>query len=352
MRRILFPLGLALLVALPFALVEGGVRLFMAPVDALELFVTPFEQRHNKRTDAIFIGDPLVGWRLKPGVRQVWWDFTLVLTNKAGLRAEQELGPKGEGVYRIVSLGDSVTFGYRSPVVMRGPLRNPDIAQGDYPTLTARLLQDGGIDAEAFPLAVPGYSSRQGRLWYEEVAGDLDADLVTILFGWNDADLRPAPDRVTFDGDRFMTGARGMVAASQTLSHLSQWWRKRSDPPTAPPYASWVPRSTTQEYVENVMAMARLARSTGAAVVVIAPVYRDPATDPALAARMGAFRNALGERCAAEGIVYLVIPELTEGGHPANASYFDAEPIHPTIAGHRLLARRLAAFIRGTEEGK
>ncbi len=318
----------------------------MAPVDSLELFVTPFERTHNKRTSDIFEGDPLIGWRLKPGLRDVWWDYTLVSTNNARMRAEPSLGPKREGVYRIVSLGDSVTFGYRAPVVYQEYPQPTDGTQGDYPTQTARLLREAGIETESFPMAVPGYSSRQGRLWYEEMADELDADLVTILYGWNDGDLRPVPDRLTFDGDRMKAAGRGVVASSQALAHLSRWWSGRGEREAPPPYGQWVSRSSSTEYLENVMAIARLAAASGAHVVVIAPVYRDPVTNRQEAERIGAMRDALALRCEEEGVAYLVVPELTETGYPANGVYFDQEPIHPKVNGHRLLAERLVGLIR------
>lgn len=107
--------------ALPLVLLllaEGVVRLALDPVPTLELFVyRSYPDLPERRGDEpVFEGDPLLGWRLRAGLDRVWWDYTPVTTNDAHLRGGP-VRPLPEGGRRILCLADSVTFGYRVPVV-------------------------------------------------------------------------------------------------------------------------------------------------------------------------------------------------------------------------------------------
>src|ERR1043166_1837713 len=98
-------------------LAEIAVRIFGSRIDPLSIFVSSPQLRSDTQgatTGGMFEFDPLLCWRLKAGLRNIWWDFTPVTTNAQHLRMDRDVGPK-KGV-RIVVLGDSVTFGYRVPV--------------------------------------------------------------------------------------------------------------------------------------------------------------------------------------------------------------------------------------------
>jgi lysophospholipase L1-like esterase len=90
--------------------------------------------------------------------------------------------------------------------------------------------------------------------------------------------------------------------------------------------------------------MARVADGHGAAMVVIAPVYRDFLNKPEWGERMARLRAALDRAMEATEIPYLLIPELTEASYPENDGLF-GEDIHPNVHGHRLMAARLLEFI-------
>jgi len=70
----------------------------------------------NEQAYNIFEGDPLLGWRLKPNLDQVWWNFTTISTNHLHMRYMSL--PKGpsKNRLRILCLGDSVTFGFQVPL--------------------------------------------------------------------------------------------------------------------------------------------------------------------------------------------------------------------------------------------
>ena len=103
--------------------IEVGVRWRMDHVSSLDLFVVAQQQKAqvaDAKQSGIFEGDPLLLWRLKPNLDKAVWDFTVLSTNSEHLRSEHSggtVGAKQPGTIRIVCLGDSVTFGFRVPVV-------------------------------------------------------------------------------------------------------------------------------------------------------------------------------------------------------------------------------------------
>jgi len=352
--RLSLPLRV-LVLATPFLLflallagIEGVVRATLPHVSKLDLFVSSPQQKDGF-TDAenvtIFEGDPLLFWRVRPNLDRVIWDFTVVSTNSQGLRHEGPIGPKREGSRRIVTLGDSVTFGYRIPVVFpKEPDRyNPEALS--YPLAMQRDLRAANPDRdiEVVNLAVPGYTSHQGLAWLRHDIGKLKPDLVVACFGWNDINLRAATDREMMKTDWYHVTLRRVGSASQAVSHIVQWRRKRH-PRQSAPSAGPVLRVPIDDYVDNFLQMAKLAEDHGASFVVIGPVYRDSLQHPPEGERMTRQRDALREAMQQAGIPYLEIPELTEHHHPENMMLF-GELVHPNVQGHRLMERRLIELL-------
>ena len=345
-RRAAFLVAPLLAFATLLAAAEGTARLVLRPVVApLEFFVAAPRQRAaftDRQRVRIFEGDPLLFWRLMPGLDRVVWDGTLVSTNAEHLRHPRPLGPKRPGAFRVLCAGDSVTFGYRVPRVYQR--RTSDIGQMPYPRLLEQGLREAnpGRDVEVVALAVPGYSSHQGLAWLRRDLARLQPDLVTACFGWNDIDHRPLTDRQGMPAGWPHVTARRLVSQSQALMRVGLWLRERralSRGITAP-----VMRVPSDEFVENVLDMARLAREAGAEVALIAPIYGNPLAHPPEGDDIATHREALRKAAAAAGIPFLEVPELTEKAYPANAPLFE-EHIHPNHRGHRLLARRLGEFL-------
>lgn len=336
----------SLLTLLGLAALEAAVRAWLPPVVPLELLVRHPIDRDNfedARSVSIFEADPLTFWRLRPGLDDVVWDFTLVSTNAQGLRHPRPLEPKPGGGIRIVALGDSVTFGYRVPVAFGGNPRTADRSQRPYPRLVEEALRaaNPGRWIEVVPLAVPGHTSHQGRLWLEREIGRLEPSLVTACFGWNDQSLRAQPDAVAMDAGWPRPLLRGLLLRSQALMHASRALRRTGREPATGIAA---PRVSREDYVENHLAIARLARAAGVPAVVIGPVYRDAVSLPPEAERMGSYRRALATRLLVERVPYLEVHALTEAAYPGNQRLF-GELLHPNAEGHALLARALVAFL-------
>src|SRR5712691_3035102 len=162
-RRILFLSVPSLLLVLLLGGVEGATRFFLPHVSFLSVLIQPQSLRPNlsDQGSTIFMGDPLLFWRVRPNLKEVVWDFTSVSTNGQGLRHDGDIGRKRPGAFRIVCLGDSVTFGFRVPLVF--PEHPHDYARDElpYPLLLERQLREAnpGRQIEVVPMAVPAYTT-------------------------------------------------------------------------------------------------------------------------------------------------------------------------------------------------
>jgi len=265
------------------------------------------------------------------------------------------VGRKPRGVFRIVCLGDSVTFGFQVPRMHADGSWNRDPEARAYPALLEEWLREAnpGRAIEVVPLACPGYSSHQGLAWLRRDISWLEPDVVTALFGWNDICRRNVSDAEAMPTAWPKVAARGVVSRSQVLLHLRRWLSGRGFARRGPA-EGWKLRMrvSRDEYVLNLMAIARLARDHGARPVLLGPVYRDRDSYPPEGEDIAGHREALAAAAAIEGIPYVAFPELTEAAWPENRPLF-SEHIHPNGRGHRLLAEELLRFFaaRGLLDG-
>jgi len=314
---------------------EGIVRLTLEPADAIRYFFKGGLHAHDSEGARTFMGDPDLGWKLRPGLERTSWLGMPVTTTRDGFRAAHEF-PRPKRGPRVVCVGDSVTFGY-------GVLDPGQV----YPGILERLLRrrPAMAQADVVPMGVPAYSTYQGRLWLEGEIDALDPDVVTILFGFNDTSPGWS-DRAALSTWWLQRAARHLVYGSQALTHLMVGMRPFLDKPSPGP-PRYRPRVTTGEYLENIRAMAELARARGARVAVIAQVYRERSPDRPDQDRMiAANRDALERACAGWNVPFLEVPLLTEAKAGENQAFFvDRE--HPSPLGHQLLAERLFDLVVG-----
>ena len=166
-------LRLALFTLLPALLLLAGAELalralhfhFQRAVGYMQFaYPSPAELQQ------VFLPDPQLLWRMKPG-----FDFGqgYPKLNPHGFRGPAWARDKTPGTFRIACLGDSVTFG------------RPET---DYPSLLQNLLARRWPNKkiEVLNFGVPGYSSLQGLRLLQSQVLPLHPDLVVIFFGWNE----------------------------------------------------------------------------------------------------------------------------------------------------------------------
>jgi len=328
--------------------IELGVRALRPHFASRDFFLSLFGDPPDatpQTQQPLFEGDPVRFWRLRPNVDHAIWDFTVVSTNAQGLRYAKDIGPKPPDVFRIVCVGDSVTFGYRIPLVFPDVPDQYDRNDAPYPGRLERLLRDAYPDREieVVALAVPGYSSYQGRLLLEQSIGWLAPDVVVICFGFNDVAMKHFPDKQVMSPGWVDTTLRRVMSSSQALLQTWHWWNGR--PHAQAPLPAPAPRVSRADYGANITAMIELAHAHGAGVLVVGPVYRDSKTNPPEALRMASYRSSLRDLMRLEKVPYVQIDELTEAHQDDNAKLF-GENIHPSSIGHELMAERIRDALR------
>jgi len=356
-RRLLYVAILYLAFLLLLAAIEIGTRLTMPHISSLSLFVVTTQQKAqvaNEKQSGIFEGDPLLLWRLKPNLDHAVWDFTVLSTNAKHLRSEhvgETVGPKQPGTTRIVCLGDSVTFGFRVPVVWPDKPTEYDPSWLPFPMLLEKELRTANPDRriEVVTMAVPGYTSHQGLAWLRRDIDELQPDLLIASFGWNDASFSDVSDREAIRTNWYAVSLRWLIDHSQAFAHATHWLRTREakaqqQNQTAPRNVRPAARVSQQEYLNNMIAIEDLARQRGASVIVIAAPYRDNDPNAPEADLMLQYRVALGTTMRQRGIPFVELRELTPEAYPSNEGWF-GERIHPNHMGHRLIASELLRVI-------
>ena len=176
-------------VALPALLVAGFVSLVL-----VELWVR-VSWDDKRGTPGFYLSDPQRGQRLSPGYNG-WFAGVPVRTNSLGFRDTREYSlEKAPGTFRIIVLGDSVTFGHGT------------LDETTYPFLLEQRLEAWRPDItwEVWNLGVPGYNTGQELAYLEEVGQRYAPDLVVVGFYPNDLQnntvvSRPSLVRRTLSG--------------------------------------------------------------------------------------------------------------------------------------------------------
>lgn len=343
-RRLTYSFLIYLAFILILVAVEIVTRLTLPHIPSLDLFINTPQQKaqiSSAQQSAIFEGDPHLLWRLKPNLDHVVWDFTIFSTNGQSFRANYPIQKKAPGVFRIVCLGDSVTFGYRVPPVWpHNPAEyNPEYLP--YPMLLEKQLRASNPERtiEVIAMAVPGYTSHQGLAWLRRELETLQPDLLTVSFGWNDVSMSDISDRDAIRSNWTAFAVRWMVDHSQAFAHATSWLRSEKHQSSST-VRKPISRISEEEYLANMLEITRIVRARGMKVVMVAAPYRDKNTNPSEAQLMIRYRSSLRQLARNNDIPYLEILELTEAAYPANLRWF-GELIHPNHMGHRLIASEL-----------
>jgi lysophospholipase L1-like esterase len=216
--------------------------------------------------------DPWLFWQLKANTTAPLdqGKMTGFIANGDHMRNPEvplERGPKD---FRVLCLGDSITFGWG--------VRYEEA----YPTLLAELLREALPGREVFVLnaACSGYSAHQGTEMLRRRGLKYRPDVVTIWFGWNDSAVW---DGMTDSEHARLFAREHLLSRSATyraLSHaLRRSWhrevrreRKRAE--------ARLPRMPAADYQARLREMVELARAgesspgRGAQVVLIQGCYQ------------------------------------------------------------------------------
>jgi hypothetical protein len=142
----------------------------------VELWVrTQWDDRRG--TPGFYVRDAVLGQRLNAGYRG-WFAGVPVSINALGFRDTREYSlSKARNTFRILILGDSVTFGHGA------------LFETTYPYLVEQRLKAWRRDVnwEVWNLGVPGYNTADELAYLKEVRDRFQPDLVVV--GWFPNDI-------------------------------------------------------------------------------------------------------------------------------------------------------------------
>jgi len=248
-----------LLAAVAFTLtlvvVEGGSRLALLALGEASPSGVRFmlDDVWQHEDNPFHEEDPLLMWRLVPGLSN-----EALRVNALGFRGDDVELPKPDDTFRIVVLGDSMTFGF---------------GVFDDQTYAARLAGrlSGEARVEVVNAGVTGYSSWQSRKYYETVVRRLDPDLVVAMFGYPDHHFAVESDREKYD--------RHEVHAAWNLVRKSgsyRMYRRIAGHEQPRLRREPVPRVGLAEFRENVLEIQQMAEDDGAtALFMTVPLRQD-----------------------------------------------------------------------------
>ncbi len=174
------------------------------PISILELSLSSFAWPMTE----IFIEDRELGWRLKPDSEGVWGGATVKINGK-GLRGPELEYANPANAYRILYLGDSVTFGFRLESWKQA-----------FPYVVEEILEERvGSEIETINAGVGGYSPWQFRGFLRREGIKYEPDLVVVAFVLNDVVEKAG--LVRFGGK-----GRGWQLLQATSLTLDEWFYK------------------------------------------------------------------------------------------------------------------------------
>ncbi len=278
-------------------------------------------------------------YELRPGVDAIVGRKAIhIHINAAGQRDDRDLSPqKSAGVFRVVVLGDSFTFGGKVP-----------LEQTFSPSLQRALgAGDRSRRYEVVNLAVPGYNTEQEMLAFKETGLAYQPDVVIVNYVLNDAGLMV---QLVPRASRLPVGFRRVLKRSDLVQFIYasvkyvKFRLHGGASREADKYTELSAGTPGWEASRNALAeIARLASSVRAAsLVVVWPMLVDLGGDYPHRAK----HELVVEACRKLGIPVLdLLP--TFAGHDARALWAAKDDHHPNgtalSMGAAAVVRELAA---------
>jgi len=339
--------------SLPLLLLLGIAELVLRTTDLAE-------HCPNRFTDSqIWVCDPILHFRVDPRLRPTGEPL-----NSEGFRGG-EWREKAPGVYRILALGDSCTFG----LIAR---ENFGFVKQPYPSKLQRLVERrvGEGVVEALNAGVPGYNSFHGVMLLRTRLRDLDPDLITVRYGWNDQFLSAAGE-----GDALFREPEGAVAlwlqdlalrtrlypfARRLALELRALRRPVQDQAQSAFAAqrSWEPTIPIGRFEHNLRRIVEIGRSRGAEVWLLTspanPAPGEEAVKQISASNRQDFDelirthheyNEAVRRVGRETGALVVDMEAVYARHAGAPLFVPTDVPHPTEGGHVLEAETLYAAL-------
>ncbi|MCY2960274.1 MAG: GDSL-type esterase/lipase family protein [Planctomycetota bacterium] len=310
---------------------EIALRVFrpvehLAPLDAVEL--TPGVTRFHQRAEV-----PGLPYELVPGARGAYLGVEVSI-NALGQRGAEVERAKPPGTYRVVALGDSLTFGYGAP------------DEGTWPAALERVLNADPAFGPSRPvqvlnLGVSGYNTANEAVALEAKALDLDPDVIVVGYFLNDPQIAPLSPLQRW----FRTPA--WWEHSHLLRLASSWSLARAKARFGGDSYRYLHDPDGEGWAMVVRAFESMHRAASARgiPVVVATLPAFPPTPDWKDYRWHDLHERVLAAATASGLLAIdTLPEFLADGRRPKDLCVDFE--HPNAAGAEILARAVAAEIR------
>jgi lysophospholipase L1-like esterase len=200
-------------VVLSLMLVEIGMRYWVTNL-ATDIQRSAYDPRISAEGNIKFVKHPYLDFMLRPNYVSA---DGLNRHNSLGYRGEEITRPKPDGVYRIVALGSSTTYG----------VGVQDWREA-YPAQLERILRDeyGYKGVEVINAGVGGYTSWETLINFEMRALDLEPDMIIVYECINDVHARLVrPDAYLSDNTGYRIPWDDSVAQTWQMRIPSVTWR-------------------------------------------------------------------------------------------------------------------------------
>ena len=184
--------------------------------------------------------------------------------NSFGMRDREFSRTKTDGTYRIICMGDSVTFGWPTP------------PEETYPKILEKILNTKSINLkyEVLNAGVPGYTSYQGLKFLEKDILSYNPDLIVVYFGINDMGLSIRPDKDQKPLPYWVINAANLLRKFNSFKLINKISLYSRFPPDKQ-YS--VSRVSQDDFGYNLKKIKKIAYSYGIKVVfIINPAFYDP----------------------------------------------------------------------------
>jgi lysophospholipase L1-like esterase len=349
------PVKRIIFASIPLLALAGIAELVLRATDLAESCPNRFSD------SGIWACDPILHFKLNPQIQGVYGPL-----NSEGFRGD-EWGAKPPGVYRILALGDSCTFG----LIAR---ENLGFVKQPYPIKLQRLVERrvGSGRVEVLNAGVPVYNSFHGVMLLRSRLRDLDPDLITVRYGWNDLLLSAKGEAEALFREpesalgRFLQDAALRTRLYPFARRLAMELRALRRPVADQAISAfggqttWEPTIPLERYEHNLRRIVDIARSRGAEVWLLTSPG-NPAPSEEAAERMSA-TNRLGidelmrihelyneavRRVGRETGALVVDMEAIYARHPGAPVFLPSDIPHPTEGGHVLEAETLYSVLVG-----
>jgi len=329
-RKILFGVAPLLILIL---MLEIALRLFGFSYDSF--FAQAFWWKRFSG-QPIYQRDPVRFWRLRPyansDLNPESRDTQLI--NSMGLRDDEFPMEKQPGELRVITMGDSCTFG-------------DGVANWEtYANVLEDMLSKNipGKSVQVINAGVPGYTSYQVRQYLERELLKFKPDLVVIYVGFNDN--VPAANGIT-DAERGEVGAvvweaqklLNALRSYQVVKYLVMRAKQRLFPGVNPEAQNpegvehQIFRVPFEDFVKNLVAIKRFGDSKGFKTLIMTLPHEFP-YEPE---RNGYIRQAAQEG----GIPLLDLFKIMKEYQAAGEDLFTPDGGHPNELGHRRIAENI-----------